>query len=91
LPKTNWLVTWASGAIKERVKMVRSHSLLVWLAAILTLISYITGAVFMSQGFLPISYASEQVFNSVIQVFAIVSVLACLAALFAMSREQTTA
>jgi hypothetical protein len=71
--------------------MLRSHSLLAWLATILTLIAYITGALFMSQGFMPVVYMSEQVFNRVIQVFAIDSVLACLAALFAMSREQTTA
>jgi hypothetical protein len=71
--------------------MLKSQSFLVWLTAILTLISYITGAMFMSQGFLPISYTSEQVFNSVIQVFAIGSVLACLVALFAINCEQTIA
>ena len=67
--------------------MPTSRHVLAWLVAIVTLIAYVIGALFVLQGFTPLVSMGEHASDLVALAFAIPSVLACVLALFAMHRE----
>jgi hypothetical protein len=67
--------------------MSTSRHALAWLAAIVTLIAYITGVLFVLHGFTPLLSMSAEAEDLLALAFAIPSVLACVLALVAMRRQ----
>jgi hypothetical protein len=68
-------------------EMSTSRHTLAWLVAIVTLLAYVIGAVFVLHGFTPLLSMDAQAEDLLALAFAIPSTLACVLALFAMPRQ----